>query len=166
MEQTLRKLRRQLRLPRAPWLWWSIAALTALWLYWMTLRPQTTVSADLTPVTTSAASYGLSTQFVIGILGNIVVFVPWGAAVALAFNRRPRWINVGGAIVAGALLSASIELLQRAVPSRVSAWDDWALNTLGTALGAIAAHCISVWLGGEKSTSPPASSPKFGEEAN
>ncbi len=157
MEQTLRKLRRQLQRARIPWLWWSVAGLNALWLYWMTLRPQTTVSADLIPVTASAASYGLSTQFVIGILGNIVVFVPWGAAVALALNLRPRWINVGGAIVAGALLSASIELLQRAVPSRVSAWDDWALNTLGTTLGAIAVHCISVWFGGEKPILPQTS---------
>ncbi len=148
---------RQLWRTHIPWVGWLVAALTALWLYWMTLRPQTVVSADLIPITTAAESQGLSSRFVIGILGNIVVFVPWGTAVALALSRRARWASVGGAIVSGAFLSASIELLQRAVPSRVSAWDDWALNTLGAALGAVVVYCIHVWLGEESATSSPAS---------
>ena len=134
---------------------WLAAALIALWLYWMTLRPQTAVSADLTPITVAAESQGLSIPFVIGILGNIVVFIPWGAAVALALNRRPRGISMGGSIMSGALLSASIELLQRRVPGRVSAWDDWMLNTLGVALGAVVVYCMGMWLREKKSLSPP-----------
>jgi glycopeptide antibiotics resistance protein len=139
-------------------LWWGVAALIALWLYWMTLRPQATVSADLTPITATAASQGLSSRFVIGFLGNIAVFVPWGAAVALALNRRAWWHMLGGAIGSGALLSASIELLQMAVPGRVTAWDDWALNTLGAAFGAIVVYWGSVWLRDDEGQPwPPAS---------
>jgi len=104
------------------------------------------VSADLTPITATAESQGLSSRFVIGFLGNIAVFVPWGAAIALALKRRAWWHMLGGAVVSGALLSASIEFLQMAVPSRVSAWDDWALNTLGAAFGAIGVYWIGAWL--------------------
>ena len=44
----------------------------------MTLRPQATVSRDLTPITRPAAQRGLSIHWLINIAGNVAVFVPLG----------------------------------------------------------------------------------------
>ena len=117
-------------------LWWIVATATALWLLWMTLRPNTTVATDLAPLTVPATQRGLSLYWLIGIAGNIVVFAPLGAAVALALGYHPARLCLLGGSGAGALLSAVIELAQLALPSRVSAVGDWALNTVGAALGA------------------------------
>jgi len=117
-------------------LWWIVATATALWLLWMTLRPNTTVATDLAPLTVPATQRGLSLYWLIGIAGNIVVFAPLGAAVALALGDHPARLRLLGGSGAGALLSASIELAQLALSSRVSAVGDWALNTAGAALGA------------------------------
>ncbi|MBN1177586.1 MAG: VanZ family protein [Anaerolineae bacterium] len=114
------------------WGWWGAAALVAAWLLWMTLRPNETVAANLAPLTGPAAARGISPYVLISLAGNVAVFVPLGAALALALGGR-----VVPATLLGAALSLSIELAQLALPSRVSAVDDWLLNTLGTALGAL-----------------------------
>ncbi len=78
-------------------------------------------------------------------LGNIAVFVPLGAALAVAtFPRRVRgqrerhfggrwW---GRVTLIGFLLSLSIEVIQLFLASRATDIDDVILNTLGTLLGA------------------------------
>ncbi|MEA3397874.1 MAG: VanZ family protein, partial [Chloroflexota bacterium] len=55
---------------------------------------------------------------------------------ALALGDHPAKLRLLGGSGAGALLSAAIELAQLALPSRVSAVEDWALNTVGAAIGA------------------------------
>ena len=77
-------------------------------------------------------------------LGNVAVFVPFGAALGAATlpgrgsrtRRRfwPWWLGVTGA---GLLLSLFIEIAQLAIPSRVTDVDDIILNTLGAASGAL-----------------------------
>lgn len=117
-------------------LWWAIAAIIAVWLLWMTLRPNPSVAAELSPLTRSGSAYGISPHLLISLAGNVVVFVPLGAAVALALRRKPLahlWV---GGVVAGASLSLLIELIQTGIPSRVAAVEDWLLNTMGAALGA------------------------------
>lgn len=116
--------------------WWMIALAVTAWLLWMTLRPNTTVATDLAPLTVPATQRGISLYWLIGIAGNIVVFAPLGAAVALALGDHPAKLRLLGGSGAGALLSAAIELAQLALPSRVSAVGDWALNTVGAAIGA------------------------------
>jgi glycopeptide antibiotics resistance protein len=81
----------------------------------------------------------------VDVLGNIAVFVPLGAALAVAIlptrrvpQQRTRlhgrwWLKV---ITAGFLFSLSIELAQLAIPTRATDVDDVVLNTLGTAIGA------------------------------
>ncbi|NLY02915.1 MAG: VanZ family protein, partial [Rhodopirellula sp.] len=118
-------------------LWWLVVAVVAVWLLWMTLRPQEQVSSDLTYITAPAAARGISIPFLIGFLGNIAVFVPLGAAAALALANKPRGIRLLVSSVIGAALSAAIELLQLVVPGRVSGFADWLLNTAGTLVGAI-----------------------------
>ena len=123
-------------------LWWLAVAVIAAWLLWMTLRPQAQVTADLTTITTPAAAQGISIPFLIGFLGNIVVFIPLGAAAALALGSRPLKTRLLASTAIGMALSAAIELLQLAIPSRFSDFDDWLLNTAGACIGAVIAGIL------------------------
>lgn len=103
----------------------------------MTLRSQVSVCDDLAPLVATAQARGISPRFLIGLLGNIAVFVPLGATVFLALkDATPRWA-VFWSTAAGAGLSALIEGLQRYSAGRVSDWRDWGLNTLGALAGAL-----------------------------
>jgi glycopeptide antibiotics resistance protein len=114
-----------------------------VWLLWMTLRPNQTVAADLAPLTESAADQGISVHLLIDLAGNIVVFAPLGAALALALRDRPVWRRLLLATLGGAGLSLVIELIQTAMPTRVAALDDWLLNTGGALLGAAASCALA-----------------------
>jgi glycopeptide antibiotics resistance protein len=138
---------------------WAAAAIIALWLLSMTLVPgAATNEINLIPfsqkipalrclltVCNWQASAG---RFLfIDVLGNIVVFTPLGAALALALwpsrppRRRP---SFGWPLRAGllsGLFSLGIELAQLAVPGRATDVDDVILNTAGAWLGA-----VLVWL--------------------
>ncbi len=114
--------------------WWIVALGCALWLLWMTLRPNPQVAGNLEILTTPAAARGISAFWLIDIAGNIVVFVPLGASVALALDEgRRRWL---WGTLAGLALSVVIETLQGLTSSRVSSLADVALNTTGAAVGA------------------------------
>ncbi len=118
-------------------LWWLVVVAVAAWLLWMTLRSQEQAVADLTPITAPAAARGISIPFLIDFLGNIVVFIPLGAAAAFALAKKSRGTRLVAATAVGAGLSAAIELLQSAIPSRFADFDDWLLNTAGTFIGAV-----------------------------
>ena len=118
------------------WFWWTLAGAVSAWLLWMTLRPNPTVAASLALLTEPAADRGISPRVLIGLAGNVVVFVPLGAALALALGEKPAGRRLLLATFIGAGLSLCIELAQMAIPSRVTAVDDLLLNTVGTAVGA------------------------------
>jgi glycopeptide antibiotics resistance protein len=80
----------------------------------------------------------------VDVLGNVAVFVPFGAALGAATlpsrgsrTRRRFWSWWLGVTGAGLLLSLFIEIAQLAIPSRVTDVDDIILNTLGAASGAL-----------------------------
>ncbi len=81
------------------------------------------------------------TYLIVDVLGNIAVFVPFGAALGAAtligVERRRFWPWWLGVSAAGLLLSLFIEIAQLAIPSRVTDVDDVILNTVGTAAGAL-----------------------------
>jgi len=124
------------------WLWSLAALAVAMWLLWMTLRPNATVASDLALLTEPAAARGISSFWLIDVMGNIAVFMPLGGTVALALGHRSTRARLILATMAGALLSATIEGLQMMLPSRVSALDDWLLNTLGAAFGALVINAV------------------------
>ncbi len=64
-----------------------------------------------------------------GAVGNLLLFLPFGAALCLR-----RW-RLGAAAGAGLAFSVSIELAQLALPGRTTSVDDVILNTLGAAAG-------------------------------
>ena len=108
----------------------------------MTLRPNQTVAADLSPLIGPAAAQGISIYLLIDLAGNVAVFVPLGATLALALGGRPAGHRLLLATLIGAFLSAGIELAQTALPTRAAQLDDWLLNTVGTASGAL----LGCWL--------------------
>ncbi|MGP6170817.1 VanZ family protein [Microbacterium sp. A204] len=71
-------------------------------------------------------------------VANIVLFVPFGLLVAIAWPR----LNVWWVILAGFSTSALIELVQLVVPERVSTISDVIANTLGTVIGCFATRGI------------------------
>ena len=123
--------------------WWALTVLLAPWLLWMTLRPNQSMAADLSPLAAQAAERGISPRTLIGLMGNIIVFAPLGATLALAESDKLINQRLLLATLGGAFLSLTIELLQMLIPSRVTALDDWLLNTIGTALGALASLLLT-----------------------
>jgi VanZ family protein len=68
---------------------------------------------------------------------NALLFVPFGFALSQFFVGRKRALlkSLSLAVLAGAALSYSIEVLQLYMPTRDSAWDDVLANTLGSLVG-------------------------------
>jgi hypothetical protein len=73
------------------------------------------------------------------VLLNILLFVPYGVAVALKLRGRGvgRAISATLVLAAGALLSYSVELLQFYIPQRDSGWLDVVTNSTGAAAGSL-----------------------------
>lgn len=124
------------------WVWWGTSAAIAAWLLWMTLRPNPTVAGDLAPLTGSAVGRVVPAQVLIGLAGNVAVFVPLGVTLVLALGDRPALQSLLLATLLGSALSLVIEVAQTRLPSRVASAGDLALNAIGTALGA----GIVIWL--------------------
>lgn len=80
------------------------------------------------------------TQF--DVVANILGYVPLGALVLMALLRGPEWPMAAafvGALLLGASLSLSMEVLQNFLPRRVPSALDWVCNVSGTAAGALVA---------------------------
>lgn len=71
---------------------------------------------------------------------NVMVFIPVGFLIGLSFRRLSWW----KAIMAGCLLSVSIELFQLLLKRGFSELDDVMHNTLGCVIGYIAYKSMSV----------------------
>jgi glycopeptide antibiotics resistance protein len=88
----------------------------------------------------------VSTQIVavivVPIIGNILLFVPWGALmfIALYSVERPTVQTYVLTILLGFTFTLSIEAWQYFLPSRVADINDVIWNTSGTILGAIVGH--------------------------
>ncbi len=73
------------------------------------------------------------------VVGNVAMFLPSGLILPVVYKKRN---SFGKVLVAGALLSLCIEILQLPFASRASDIDDLILNTLGVAVG----YGIYVWI--------------------
>lgn len=72
---------------------------------------------------------------------NLLAYVPFGLMLTLLWmGRVPRWVAVTLAVVAGALLSLSIEFAQAFLPTRISSNVDVLTNSIGALWGAALAH--------------------------
>jgi glycopeptide antibiotics resistance protein len=88
----------------------------------------------------------ISTQIlsviVLPIVGNVLLFMPWGffAFIALSNIERPTVQTYVLTILLGLTFSAAIEGWQYFLPSRVADVNDIIWNTVGTIAGAILGH--------------------------
>ncbi len=133
---------------------WALAALAALaGVLWLTVREddmvtwQNLTGANLVPLRhhlaalrcvleDCAAADTARHYLMVDVVGNVLLFLPIGftfAGAAPAVGRGRRFL-VG--VVAAALLSAGIEVVQLNLASRATDVDDVLFNTLGAMLGA------------------------------
>ena len=83
------------------------------------------------------AEISLSTTYtVFEFAANIALFVPLGLLLVAAWPRNSAWVIV----LLGYAASATIELGQTLIPSRVPTLSDVVANTLGTAIGCLIAR--------------------------
>lgn len=69
------------------------------------------------------------------ILGNVIVFIPFGLVIARALQGYRHQLR--RTVLLGLLLSLCFEIIQIWIPGRVVATDDVILNTLGTLIGGL-----------------------------
>lgn len=115
-----------------------VASLAAAGVGVATLAPRTLLwplhGAVVDPIRYAMAASGaaLSTTRVEQML-NVLLFLPFGIALAFVLGRRWSWL----ALPAGVAVSAAVEWAQRSIPGRVSDAEDIVWNTLGMAVGAM-----------------------------
>jgi len=71
------------------------------------------------------------------IVTNLLIYMPFSAALLLSLSGRSRWTHVMEATLAGSLLSLTMELSQLFTAHRVTSIYDWLLNTAGSFAGAL-----------------------------
>lgn len=83
---------------------------------------------------------------IIDIVGNIIVFIPFGFGLTAALQayHGKRYIS-NTIILSGFFLSLMIELTQLTIPSRTTDIDDLLFNTLGTIVGLTLFFITSSW---------------------
>jgi VanZ like protein len=74
------------------------------------------------------------------VLVNVLLFLPFGAALAAAGVRPQR------CVLGGALLSAGVEFAQLSIPGRDPSLGDVVSNTVGSGLGAVLVATAPYWL--------------------
>jgi len=81
--------------------------------------------------------YDSTQTMLLYVVGNVVMFVPFGLFLQLALRRR-----VALTVALGLLASVTVEVLQLPIWSRSSDVDDVILNTLGGVVGALLAAVV------------------------
>jgi hypothetical protein len=112
---------------------WLAAALAPIVV--LTLAPAGSAHNDIRLVPllelARALAHPLDPETSIGVIGNVLLFVPLGAAFV------PRGWSLGRITLTGGAVSAAIELAQLAIPGRTTSTDDVILNTLGALVGGL-----------------------------
>ena len=124
--------------------WWAASLAVAAWLLWMTLRPNQIVASDLSPLTDSGVARAVGAWVLVDLAGNVAVFIPLGMSLAFALGRLPVRRRVLTTVLAGAAFSLFIEVAQAGMNDRVAQLGDWLLNSVGMAVGAVAATWLSI----------------------
>lgn len=118
---------------------WLLGVLWALAVARITLTPEGVPEWSSAPGVTYCIICG--SRGAADALLNAVLFLPLGLLVGL------RW-RVRHALLAGLLTSGLIEVCQLYVPGRNPAISDLVWNTVGAAVGGVAAGTLTRWLGG------------------
>ena len=87
-------------------------------------------------------SRGTVLAFLMPIIANILLFVPWGFLAFLAFDGRTRsrpW-TYGATVVGAVAFAAALLVWQQTLPTRVTSLPDTFANGLGALAGAALGH--------------------------
>ena len=74
------------------------------------------------------------------VITNVLFFVPWGALAFFAFDSARRAATYALTLAVGVAFACLLVAWQSALPTRITGWNDAAWNTVGCAVGAMAAH--------------------------
>ncbi|MEV3989481.1 VanZ family protein [Streptomyces sp. NPDC049837] len=118
--------------------WLTLRPLDVMWVTAANLEPLAGIKADLAMGPVEAARR---------IGEGLLLLAPLGVLLPMAGGRLAvsPWASLARTVVAGALVSLGIELLQTAVPGRVVDVDALLLNTTGVALAHLAV--VPAWRG-------------------
>ena len=87
-------------------------------------------------------SRGTVLAFLMPIIANILLFVPWGFLLFLALDgkmRSRRWVY-GATVIGAVAFAAGLLLWQQSLPTRVTSLPDMFANGLGALAGAALGH--------------------------
>lgn len=128
--------------------WLAFAALAVLGVLVVTLRPDDfDTGTNFVPLSHHGYAFEallrgspnraeIIRYLLLDVVGNVVLFVPVGLAVAGALGRRVSSLaRLFVPLLFAALLSTVIEVIQLSVPGRATDVDDVLFNSLGAALG-------------------------------
>jgi glycopeptide antibiotics resistance protein len=89
-----------------------------------------------------ALSRDAALAFMMPVIANVLLFVPWGFLTFLAFDRetRPRLRTYLLTCIFGLAFAAALQIWQLFLPTRVTAAADALANVLGTLGGAALGH--------------------------
>lgn len=76
--------------------------------------------------------------FLVNIVGNIIMFVPWGFGLTLLWEKNRRFSRI---LLLSAIMPLFIETWQFFVGRSVDV-DDWILNFVGSVLGGLVCLCL------------------------
>lgn len=120
---------------RDPYRWRAVALAWAVLVLGLTLAPDLASPGRESPAEVGRWCLICGERGAADAILNVLLFLPLGWAVA-------RWRGVWVAVVVGAALSGTIELLQGGIAGRFSTAGDVVFNTLGAALGAAASGWV------------------------
>lgn len=111
---------------------------------WLTLTPRSGAVSDsiLWPLARFFERYDATDWITFSRLefaANIALFVPLGLFFVLLFGRRQWWL----AIVAGVVMTVTIEFAQQGIDGRVSDPRDLVANSIGTVVGTLLALILT-----------------------
>jgi hypothetical protein len=113
----------------------GLTALTILPILIATLRPSGSELSSGWTFTLVSGDEALAE-----VIENLLLFIPFGIALALGNTRALR------AVAVGALVSLTVEFAQQWIPGRDPSVGDLVFNTLGTALGVLVVRSAPHWL--------------------
>lgn len=151
------------------WGWFALAVLI-LGTFWLAFLPlDTRVSDNFVPLSRKLPAIRCflrggcrwmltSRAVLIDWVGNVLFFIPLGAALALIRwpgRAAAGWRWAGWVVLTGALISTGIELGQLLVPGRATDVDDVILNTIGVVVGLAATRASIAVVAAARRLMPP-----------
>lgn len=110
--------------------------------YAVEVHPLRELAARMLGASRGDLSSGALLTYVLPLLGNVLLFIPWGflCFMALDVPHRPRRFSYLITLVAAVIFAAAMHLWQEFLPTRVTSPGDTLANAAGAFAGAAVGH--------------------------